>query len=92
DHTNNSKKETSYTNLINYLDTKHENFISIYQQYLGNTISSIISFNYDTSVHNIFDWLDTLTVNKYLNSLANMYEKELKMLYLKRLELCLIGG
>ncbi|CAG8725710.1 44384_t:CDS:2 [Gigaspora margarita] len=52
------KKGTAYTNLMNHLDAKHENFKSIYQQYLGNTTSPKISFNYDTSVRNIFNWVN----------------------------------
>ncbi|CAG8736705.1 24993_t:CDS:1, partial [Gigaspora margarita] len=102
---NNSKKGTGYTNLMNHLDAKHESFKSIFQQYLGNTNSPKISFNYDTIVHNNFDWvtlvvkcqisinacentdfvlhtglskLDALTVNKYLDSLANIVQERIK--------------
>ncbi|CAG8720798.1 32077_t:CDS:2 [Gigaspora margarita] len=101
----NSKKGTGYTNLMNHLDAKHENFKSIYQQYLGITTSPMISFNYDTSVRNIFylvsliikcqlplnacespdfvlhtglSKLDALTVDKYLNSLANIVQERIK--------------
>ncbi|CAG8497871.1 5957_t:CDS:2 [Gigaspora margarita] len=78
------KKETGYTNLMNHLEVKHKNFKSIYQQYLGNTTSPMISFNYDTSVRNIFDWVSLIVnwmlrqLTKYLNSLANIVRERIK--------------
>ncbi|CAG8781262.1 6200_t:CDS:2 [Gigaspora margarita] len=91
------KKKTGYMNLMNHLDAKHENFKLIYYQYLGNIISPMISFNYDTMslvvkyqislnacknpnfvLHTGLSKLDVSTVNKYLNSLANIVQERIK--------------
>ena len=55
------KKGSGYTNLINHLDAKHENFKLIYQQQIENTSTTNSDiFNYSASMLNIFNWVSLI--------------------------------